>query len=302
MEKKFGLPVTEHGAALDYVVVGLGKLGGREMGYHSDLDLMIVAEGDGRTIGGMESTTAGHWFTELAQRSMKGLSQAGPLGRLYAVDFRLRPTGKSGALVVTAQQLVEYVAGESGQVWERLALMRWRVVRGAPAFAETLTKTILATACARDTGRGVVKDLVAMRAKLESAAGKRSLKRGTGGLMDVEFLVQFCQLKHGRTHPDLLTPNVWDALEQIRLLNILPPQDVDTLREGYQFLRFVESRLRIVTDRPLDEVPQDLDERGKLARRLGFATEDALRQEGDRITHGIRAVFTRWFTHWANGA
>ena len=116
--------------------------------------------------------------------------------------------------------------------------------------------------------RQFVNELTAMRQKLETTASARSLKRGPGGIVDIEFVVQLLQLKNGRTHPEILQSNLWDALNALQAVGLLSDQDATDLREGYSFLRLVEARLRIVTDRPLTEVPEREADQAKLAGAL----------------------------------
>jgi glutamate-ammonia-ligase adenylyltransferase len=247
----------------------MGKLGGREISYHSDLDVVLVYTGEG--------TDAQHYYTTLAQKAINLASRPGPLGKLYEVDMRLRPTGKSGSLALSLDEFKRYF-GCTAQVWERLALSRARVVRGGGAFADELMGCVREAVAGKCDGV-VTAEVAAMRAKLEGAANPRSLKRGRGGLADVEFAVQLLQLRHGRTHPDVLKANVWDALDALAGAGLLSEEDATALRDGYSFLRFVEARLRIVTDRPLTEIPEAADDLAKLARRTGFASADAFLAE-----------------------
>jgi glutamate-ammonia-ligase adenylyltransferase len=246
-----------------------------------------VYEADGETTGG---TTHFHLFTELAQRAIKMLAQPGPLGRLYAVDMRLRPAGRSGSLVVPLAELSRYV-GRGCQLWERQALTRARVVRGDPAFADQVMTAVRAAVLGNLWCPAVVDQVRAMRDKLEAAATPRNLKRGPGGLTDIEFLVQLLQLKYAPTDPGLMTPNVWDALDALESAGRLSADDAAALRDGYSFLRAVEARLRVVTDRPLVELPDAPADRLKLARRLGFPTADAFAAEYARVTADIRRRF-----------
>jgi glutamate-ammonia-ligase adenylyltransferase len=293
VRERYGLPspsMAIDGPACRYAVLGLGKLGGREISYHSDLDLVLVYEGDGETTG-PERTTTFHYFTELAQRAIKALSQPGPLGRLYAVDMRLRPAGKSGSLVMPLAEFRRYYAGDAAQLWERQSLTRARVVRGDPAFAAEVADAVRAGALGRPGGGELVAEVRSMRDRLEATASPRSLKRGPGGLVDVEFLVQLLQLGHGREHPAIMQPNIWDALDAIEAAGLLAPAEAAALRDGYSFLRRVEARLRIVTDRPLNEVPESADDREKLARRLGFEAVGPFIDELARVTAEVRRLF-----------
>ncbi len=266
-----------------YAILGLGKLGGREISYHSDLDVVLVYAGEGND--------AQHYYTTLAQKAINLASRPGPLGKLYEVDMRLRPTGKSGSLALSLDEFERYF-GCTAQVWERLALTRARVVRGGGEFADKLM-TCVREAVAGKADAVPTAEVAAMRAKLEGAANPRSLKRGRGGLADVEFAVQLLQLRHGRTHPDVLKANVWDALDALAAAELLGETDATALRDGYSFLRFVEARLRIVTDRPLTEIPEAADDLAKLARRSGFASAEAFLTELAAKRAAVRKAYER---------
>jgi glutamate-ammonia-ligase adenylyltransferase len=283
VRERFGLPQCR------YVLLGLGKLGGREISYHSDLDLLLVYEGEGTTRGGAEPTSNSYYFTELTQRVIKVMSRMGPMGRLYAVDMRLRPTGKSGSLVLPLCEFDRYFATDAAQLWERQSLSRARVVRGEAAFAERVTSAIHKAMLRGEWEPKRADEMRAMRQKLEATAPPRSLKRGPGGIVDVEFLVQLFQLKFGRERPELLRSNVWDALDGLEAAALLASSEAGELRSGYSFLRTVEARLRIVTDRPLTEVPEGAGDLAKLARRLAFEpAPDA--SPADRFLGELRSV------------
>jgi glutamate-ammonia-ligase adenylyltransferase len=282
---RFGVPTLESGPRSGrpcrHALLALGKLGGREMSYHSDLDLVLVYEGDGRTRKGdihrfpgndecpFIETDNRHYFSELARRVIRACGAYGPLGRLYAVDMRLRPTGGSGSLAVSLAEFARYYAGGGAQLWERQALTRARAVVGDPAFAAEVEAAARHAAYDRPCGPALADEVRAMRERLE-AGHARDLKRGVGGLVDVEFAVQLLQLKHAAGRPGLHTPNTRDALDALRAAGLLSAEEHADLRAGYDFLRLVESRLRVVTNRASDELPEEPAEVAKLARRLGY--------------------------------
>lgn len=274
-----------------FVLLGLGKLGGREISYHSDLDLLLIFESDGVTAGGSETTSNAYYFTELVQRAIKALGTMGPMGRLYSVDMRLRPTGKSGSLVLPLCEFERYFSGGGAQLWERQSLVRARIVRGEGELADRVMEQVRSALTAEADSPTLAADVCRMREKLEATATPRNLKRGPGGLADVDFLVQLLQIRHGRDHPELLRSNMWDALDALEAANRLTADEIETLRGGYSFLRLVEARLRIVTDRPLTELPEQPDDMAKLARRLGFDSPQAFLQELHRRTGRIREVY-----------
>jgi glutamate-ammonia-ligase adenylyltransferase len=269
-----------------YALLGLGKLGGREISYHSDLDLLLIYEADGTTDRGELNA---QFFTELTQKIIRTTSRMGPMGRLYAVDMRLRPTGKSGNLVLPLAEFQRYFNSPGCQLWERQSLSRARVVRGDPAFATQVVAALRSAMLGKAWCPQLVDEIRGMRQKLESNA--RSLKRGPGGIVDIEFVVQLLQLKHGREHPEVLMPNVWDSLDALEAAGLLPRDDAAALRKGYSYLRLVEARLRIVTDRPLTEIPENPEDLSKLAHRLGFDAPGKFVAELQRITADVRARY-----------
>ncbi len=293
VRERCGIPVGERKAEGDtpqcpYVLLGLGKLGGREISYHSDLDLLLIYEADGLTSRGEANQ---HYFTELAQRVIRTTSRMGPMGRLYEVDMRLRPTGKSGSLVLPLSEFRRYFAGTACQLWERQSLSRARIVCGDACFAMEVMAAVRSAMLAPGWRPQLVEELRAMRTKLESTASIRSLKRGPGGLTDVEFAVQLLQLKYGRMHPEMVRSNVWDALDALEASGVLPASEAAALCDGYSFLRLVEARLRIVTDRPLTEIPERAEDLAKLARRLGFDTPVAFQAAFHQATTAVRAAY-----------
>jgi glutamate-ammonia-ligase adenylyltransferase len=282
LPKRFGVPILAEGPRAGqpsrYVLLGLGKLGGRELSYHSDLDLILIYEGDGRTApppgatrwDHYELTDNFHFFTEFAQRVIKATSYQGPLGRLYQIDMRLRPTGKSGSLVIPLTQFRHYYEEGGAQLWERQALTRARLVFGDPDFGAEVLAVVGHGAHGLPWRPEMADEIRAMRERLEASRSERDLKRGFGGIVDVEFLVQMFQLKYGRDLPALRTPNTWEALEALKETGLLADGEFAVLWSGYQFLRMVEDRLRIVHNYSLDELPENVDELEKLARRLGY--------------------------------
>jgi glutamate-ammonia-ligase adenylyltransferase len=250
------------------------------MSYHSDLDLILVYEGDGRTgspsganrFDRYELTDNFHFFTELAQRIIKATSYWGPMGRLYQVDMRLRPTGKSGSLVIPLTEFRRYYEEGGAQLWERQALTRARVVFGEAAFAGEVMEAVSQGAYGLPWNPRLAEEIQEMRERLEASRSERDVKRGFGGIVDVEFLVQLFQIKYGHDLQALRTTNTWEALEVLRSNRLLTETDYTTVLASYNFLRLVESRLRIVHNLSLDELPDKAEDLEKLARRLGFET------------------------------
>jgi [glutamine synthetase] adenylyltransferase / [glutamine synthetase]-adenylyl-L-tyrosine phosphorylase len=303
---RFGIPRVgdvggkRAGRPCEWVILGMGKFGGREMNYHSDLDLIFLYEADGHTAppAGMpsrQSTTNQHFFSELGQRIIKITSQLGSYGRLYEVDARLRPTGKSGTLATTFDELVRYFQQGSGQLWERQALCKSRVVFGSPRGARMAKSAAAKAAFGPRWRRQDAEDIRRMRKRLESTAGSGDLKRGPGGIVDVEFLAQMLQLRHARTNPKLRQPNTLEALHAFYTEGILDADDYELFEGGYRLLRTIESRLRLMNSTARDQLPQDATELAKLAHLLHYPSSNGLLMDYENATRQIRLRFDQIF-------
>ncbi len=279
-----------------WAILALGKLGGRELNYHSDLDLIFLHECDGETTGKHLSISNEQFVTEVVKRILKALGTAASTSPLYAVDTRLRPHGASGPLVVTLDTFRSYFE-QAAQPWERLALTRSRVIFSNGGFGKIVTETIQQVLSRPVEPTSLAREVVAMRRRLEENRARNDLKRGSGGLADIEFLVQYLQLVHAPTSPDVLRPNFWDALDALRRGGFLPATIATELREAYEFIRTVESRLRIVHNRSISGPPEHPDELARLARRLHYAPDDpsasapAFIKDAERHATRTRAIF-----------
>lgn len=313
LERRMGRPTLAEGPragqASRYCLLSLGKLGGREMSYHSDLDVVLVYEGDGRTapppgasrFDRFELTDNFHYFSELARDLIKVTGRLGPRGRLYHVDMRLRPTGKSGSLVVPLSEFERYYDDGGAQLWERQALTRARVVHGDAEFGTQVLAAVERAAYEPPWRPELADEIHTMRGRVEASSSKRDLKKGFGGIVDVEFIVQMLRLKYGHAHAALRSPNTWAALEAAHAARLLSDDEHAALHSCYDFLRLVESRLRIFHNRSLDELPEAAEDLEKLARRVGCESEgnaSASHQfllELDRHTTQTRQLFNELF-------
>jgi glutamate-ammonia-ligase adenylyltransferase len=288
-------------------VVGMGKLGGRELGYHSDLDLIFLYPGDEEPGGPGAGQSGTHQlYARLAQRFMAFLQMPLREGFLYKIDTRLRPSGNQGALVTSVQGFTRYHAGSGGaqvrsQLWERQALLRARLVAGdARLWKQVHERVILPAAYGPVADRpAMAAEIRRMRERMEAEIGKESTrgknpKAGRGGLVDVEFAVQFLQLLHGHLNPSLRTPSTPVALQRLREAGLLREAHHQALARGYEFLRRLELRLRIVHDFAIDHLPEGGPPLRQLARRLGYFGEEPgarLLTEYARVTGEVRRTF-----------
>ncbi len=269
---RHGIPKRSDGKASRWCVLGLGKFGGRELNYHSDLDLVVIYEDDGETQGAERSIANAQFVGDVVRGMIRSLGGGGA-GALYHADIRLRPHGISGPLVVSLHQFREYFAA-SAQPWERMALTRARPIHSTGDFGKVVNQLIHEILAAPVDPAKLAEQVVIMRERLEESAPPSDLKRGVGGLVDIEFIVQYLQLVHASAQPEILHPNTWDALASLRKNGLITSADHTKLRASYDFLREVEARLRIVQNRSISDWPVRQDELIRLARRLGYDAPD----------------------------
>ncbi|MDR3579387.1 MAG: bifunctional [glutamate--ammonia ligase]-adenylyl-L-tyrosine phosphorylase/[glutamate--ammonia-ligase] adenylyltransferase [Oryzomonas sp.] len=302
--KRFGRPMFRYeggNVEASLAVIGMGKLGGGDLNYHSDLDIIFVYDRQGSTNG--EKQVSNHeYFAKLAQKIISILSMQTREGYVYKIDTRLRPSGNAGPLVTSLDSFLEYHRKEA-QIWERQALTKARVVLGDERLGGQLHDVIRHTVYGTsidDEGRREIHRL-RMRMENELArekSGSYNIKTGRGGIVDVEFITQYLQLKFGCSYPELRTTSTIVALKEIGVLGLLPDNNAEALLSGFTFLRRLENRLRIIHDYSANDLAGSKSYMNKLARRLGY--DPALRNPGaalisdyEETTGKIRDCYTR---------
>jgi [glutamine synthetase] adenylyltransferase / [glutamine synthetase]-adenylyl-L-tyrosine phosphorylase len=291
------------GGQCEPVVLALGKLGGREPNYHSDLDLIFLYEAGGHTTGrpnwggggSGDGTINSHFFSEFGQRLIRVASHLGPHGRLYEVDARLRPTGRSGALAVSFDALARYFAEGPAQLWERQSLCKARPVLGNAEASRHAMEIVAHAAYGTPWRPEFATEIRQMRTRLEDSASQRNLKRGPGGTVDIEFLVQMLQLKHGGDDESVRVPGTLDALTALEAGGYLLADDAEYFRRSYRLLRSIEARIRLMNSTGRHELPDNDRELAKLAYLLGYANPQALVTEAERTFTENRERFNRIF-------
>jgi len=279
----------------------MGKMGGHELNYHSDLDIIYIYDGQGMT-DGEKSITNREYFSKLGQKIIMILTSQTREGYVYKIDTRLRPSGNAGPLVASLESFQSYHGTES-QIWERQALTKARVTYGAPLLRAAIEEVIAHTVYGAGADEMVKSEIYRLRMRMENelakeTTGSYNIKTGRGGMVDVEFLVQYLQLCHGHRHPSLRNCNTLEALQAARELGILPEADYQALAEGYRFLRRLENRLRIIHDYSMNDLGGPLKYLNKLARRLGYDVllknpGEILMADYERVTSSVRTVYEK---------
>ena len=265
----------------EMVILALGKLGGRELTFTSDLDLVFLYQsGDADTSDGAKPLSSGTYFARLSQRLINALTALTGDGRLYEVDMRLRPSGRAGPIAQSIDGFAKYQR-EAAWTWEHMALTRARIVAATPDSKAKIEKLLRATLSATRDPEKLAADAAKMREKLRSEFGTDDIwrvKHARGGLLDVEFIVQFLQLKHGQNDPAVLRHNTGEALKELAAKKYLDEKDACLLEAGFTLFTAVQSLVRLCTEDTFDAASAPLGLREALTVASGEADFPALAQ------------------------
>ena len=294
--ERYGVPRDCAGHFIPAVVVGLGKLGGRELVTGSDLDLFVVFGEDGAT-DGAERIDA-HWFYSLAVERLAGvLGDITAAGVAFPVDLRLRPGSKGSGFAASVAALEQYYL-EHGDLWERQTLTRARLVLGDRALARRTRAALHRLVYGDALPRAALKEIVEVRARMERELGKETrgrvhVKYGRGGLVDVEFLVQALQLVHGHDHPEARQGATAAALAGLARAGAIDPALASDLVERYRFLRRVSAALRLLGARPSDTLELAGPMPARVASALGYESRQAFLDAYREQTSAVREAYER---------
>lgn len=268
-----------------FAVIAMGKLGGEELNYSSDIDLLFLAE----------TNSPAHW--RIGQRLIKALTTMSETGFMYRVDMRLRPWGRAGELVSSVESHLEYLANNA-QLWEKQAMLKARVIAGDMPLGKGFLKRAehhlfnTPSETARESVRGMKQKIEAGLARSGKTWGE--VKLGQGSIRDVEFVVQYLQLIHGGKEPAVRSFNTLDALVRLADCGFLHADEYRLLTDGYVFLRTIEHALQLVHNKQTHELPQDEAELKYLARRLDFGTAQQFLAHYTQHQESVRRVYDRY--------
>lgn len=285
-------------AEFPFATLGLGKLGGREMTYLSDLDVIFVYQCEKDKMGRL---FAHDWFTRLATRIISILSAYTGEGRVFELDTRLRPSGNKGPLVSSLNSFRDYHRNSS-QLWERQALIRARPIVG-PDWLQGELITIVRDCLTRNPfSEEDLQEIARLRERMEQEIAVEDdfhvdLKTGQGGLVDIEFFVQGNILKYSRDFPKIICPNTLDGLRALHDYDLIQNDAFTVLKKGYRFLINIEDRLRLMEHRSVDRIPLGGEKLTGLAQRLGYGEggETRLLEDYFTTTRGIRQIYREFY-------
>ncbi|MGN6720254.1 MAG: bifunctional [glutamate--ammonia ligase]-adenylyl-L-tyrosine phosphorylase/[glutamate--ammonia-ligase] adenylyltransferase, partial [Candidatus Binatia bacterium] len=308
LNKNYG--AVPHGR---FSVIGGGKMGGRELDYNSDLDLIFVYDAgeEAESEGGLHGALPAHeFYVRVGQKLLSYLSAPTEEGILYKIDMQLRPSGKSGPLVSSFAAFREYHRSSS-QLWERQALIKTRSVAGDKTLGAEVENITAAFAYSKGLAPDDIAEIhyLRMRMERELAAENEThfnLKKGRGGLVDIEFITQMLQLAYGHDFPKLRQRSTLAALQALHEQKILKPNEYPLLFDGYVFLRNLDHRLRLERDQSIDAFEADPGKLEGIALALGYGSANMAQRRktnsGEKLLRdyrskreGIRGCYERYF-------
>ena len=271
-------------------VLGMGRMAGYEMIFGSDLDLIFLYRPES---GGDASQVA----REL-QGMIRHLARISPSGLLYEVDMRLRPHGTSGSLITQDDSFIDYHRSDRA-VWERQMMTRCRPIHDPHDIGQEALQAISGAIYGDYDGEMLQDEIVKMRELIEETLGsprhKHEIKRGKGGIMDIDFITHYLQLSHGKNHVELQTTSTRTALEQLSRLNYIDADTVGFLLKAYNFLKQAEICMRLIDLKPSSTIPADPKQNAVLSRGMGFAEDRTgeFMEEFLDIREKVRKAFTQ---------
>ncbi len=274
LAKQWGQPLDAQGQPMPLLILGMGKLGGRELNFSSDIDLILVYPHNGETSGGRRSCDNQQFYTRLGQKLIALLHQVTADGFAYRVDMRLRPFGDSGPLVLSFAAFEDYYQAQ-GRDWERYAMLKARILNPVSPYAEELQSLLKPFVYRRYIDFSAIESLRRMKQLIEQENRRRNridnIKLGAGGIREVEFIVQTLQLIRGGRIPQLQQQSIFAALQALADNDILTVAQTTQLRQDYLQLRQVEQLLQGMDDQQTQTLPQDELSRARLVLACGVA-------------------------------
>ncbi len=307
--ERLGLPFHQDSAGrwqpTPSCVIGLGKLGGQELNYSSDVDVIFVygEEGDvfkkapGKARPGPSVLRSHQFFNRLAEMFIAEVSRLTGDGMLYRIDLRLRPEGDAGPLTRSLLGYETYYA-QWGQTWERMMLIKARCVAGDAALAGEFAEIIQPFRYPRSLGEGVLREVAAIKDRIENEIVKsgeldRNVKLGRGGIREIEFVAQTLQLLHAGHLPFLQGSQTLPTIEKLQQYGLLSPEEARPLAQAYDFLRDVEHRLQMDENLQTHTIPVSPAARHRLARLMGYDLPEEFEAARADHTLAVRRVYDR---------
>ena len=292
--QEFGTPVDSLGRTQKLVVLGMGKLGAKELNFSSDIDLIFAYPNPGQTVDGPKEITNETFFSLLCRKLITLLSRPTPEGFVFRVDANLRPFGENGPIVMSFGGMEEYYLRQ-GREWERYAWIKARTVAGDFLAGEELLTRLKPFVFRRYLDFGVFDALREMKAKISREVVRKSMnkniKLGAGGIREVEFFGQIFQLTRGGIDPELQVPSIMKILQILARKQTISQEAYEQLTLAYVFFRLTEHRLQEFSDHQTHQIPVDALEVERLAMSMGFSDAVSFVQMLERHMEQVHSQF-----------
>lgn len=294
LSKRFGFALGANARALNLYVLAVGKLGGGELNFSSDIDLIFIYPQDGMTSKGPHSIPFFQYFTKLAQKMVKVLSTNNAHGFVFRTDMRLRPNGEAGPLVITLDGFEAYYQ-EQGRTWERYALVKAQCLNTPDMYTQRIQSIISPFVYRRYMDFSVIDSLRSIKQLIKQEVKMLKtldVKRGAGGIREIEFVVQAFQLIHGGKNHHLRSQSLLATINQLTMEKLLPEGDLSSLTKAYLFYRRLENILQIRQDRQTHSIPTDTMEKELIACAMHYPNWEALQGEMNKHTQSVGDIFS----------
>jgi len=297
LSTKHGQPTETNGEPMELNIIAMGKLGGRELNFSSDIDLICCYDSDGE-LSGYGQLTHQEYFSRVVRLLNQLLSDATADGFVYRVDLRLRPWGESGPVVLNHSALEHYYQLH-GREWEQYAMVKARIISGSETSRHSLATMLRPFIYRKYLDYRVFDGLATLKAKIDVQAKSKSMrvniKVGQGGIREIEFFVQAFQILRGGRNHDLQCSGIFDSFEALRKHEIVDADSVDKLRAAYCFLRLLENRIQMFNDQQTHDLPDDPRQQRRIAATMDIDDWDGVLKQLQVHRQQVGACFNDLF-------
>ena len=297
LRRQYGIPRT---AFTGYTILAMGKLGGSELNFSSDVDLIYLYASDKEEAASM---SAAEYFRRLSQKITAGLNDLTGAGYVYRVDLRLRPEG-FGGIAVPLDGFERYCQSRL-RTWERLAFLKARPVAGSRALGAAFLQMAQPFVYNLPFDRNALEDVRSMKRQIDELMSvrqqrDRNVKLGAGGIREIELIAQSMQARHGGRIAQIRERNTFQALNALCAHSLISPEEYETLTKAYLFLRDVENKLQMVNDAQTHSLPRDHEELNTSARLLGYSGAEPFLKDYQHHTGHVKLIFEKRFPSQAD--
>ncbi|MGA1846047.1 bifunctional [glutamate--ammonia ligase]-adenylyl-L-tyrosine phosphorylase/[glutamate--ammonia-ligase] adenylyltransferase [Deferribacter abyssi] len=297
LKNNFGTPRNNAGDEVPFAIIGLGKLGGEELNFSSDIDIIYVYGTEKGFTDGKKKISNHEFFVKLGEKIFHYLSDRDEIGIVFRVDLRLRPDGEKGPLALPLRSYEIYYE-TYGQSWERMMLLKANPVAGNIDFGYQFLETVKPFVFRRTLDTKLINDLIEIKNKIQrrvdlKSKNEKNVKLGFGGIREIEFIVQALQILNYPKHPDIFHRNTLKALEKLTEKKLLNENDSKTLTNAYKFLRKLEHMTQIENELQTHTIPENSTTFHLYLERCGFNTKEEFESRYNEITSSVNRIFSK---------